>query len=336
MQKKVILLLSVVTLFFLCIVKTCSLLGIHNTRELTTDKHIEVVEEGREVLNNFNYNSFQGTDTGVSFFDGKYIYFNTSNYLLKYDIYDGTETPVTAGMPVKCMSDGGDFIYGVTTMEDSTGNLKDYLVKVPKDGGSTEIFYKTECNHITSVAYDGLYAYYTDESHCIYRMGEELEEWSYSDKSADFPYIIGIFGNMLYITDGTKISYINVLDGAWQTAYNGLCSVMQKPIISDGLIYMMSDFNQNEIICIDIETGNTEVIINKSFINAVAKAEKIDSFSVSGDILFMNCDGKLYRKYLEEDGTPRFYRNIESVQSSSFDGNAYYVENDKMVVLNIN
>lgn len=329
--------LSVITLFIICVLKTCDILGIPDDKskkyesEMTTEKEKEYIIE-----NNYNVNAFQGEDLGVTMFDGKCIYYNTPNYVMKYDLYKQEEAPIVAGMAIKCMTDADDYIYGVTVQTNGNGTDCDYLISVSKETGETTIFYKTECPHITSVVFDGENVYYTNESHVIYKLDRsEPIEWIKSKSSADYPYLIGIYEEKIYLTDGTQIETIDIKSQERICLYSELCSETQHPVMYEGYIYMSSDFLGKDIARYDINTDSFEIIVNKTFINTIARAEKIDSFSASDNFVFFNCDGILYYKDLNSNNNPRLYKEININYSCSFNDYAYYISDGKVIIVDI-
>lgn len=333
MAKKVILLCSVLLLFSACIYKTYDILAINSKEETVTEEIIEKTDL-LEVDNNSNTNTYQDEDTAMRLFDGKYIYYNTSNYLMKYDIYTSKSEPLLAGVPMKCLTDAGNDIYGVTTMMNGEGIDCDYLIKVSKDTGNTTVFYKTECPHITSVSFDGTYAYYTNESHPIYRLdGNETVVFEEGKKKADYPVIIGISDDFLYYADGTQIEAIDI-NTRKKTFVNGqLCSINQNPILNNGYIYMFGDFGGDIIISVNLSTNEIKEIISKDFINKTARADKINSFSVTDNMLVFNCEGRLYVKDLRIDEKAKFLKYVNSIESSSFDKYVFTISDEKVDVL---
>lgn len=332
MVKKTILALSVLLLFSLCIFKTYDMLSISNSEEIAEETDIVEETDERVIINNSNPNMYQDEDIGMRMSDGNFIYYNAQNYLMKYDVYAGKEQPLAAGIFVKCLTDAENDIYGVTTMMSGTGIDSDYLIKISKDTGNTTIFYKTECPHITSVVFDGMYAYYTDESHIIYQVnGTDKTEWVSGNKSADYPVIIGIYDGCMFITDGTQIESIDIKTKTKKTVYSQLCSAYQKPIMNDDAIYLFENFKRNSIIRFDIKTGKSEQAFSSDFVDDTARADKIDSFAVSGNNLFFNCEGRLYA--VRNGEKPKFCQYISSLESSSFNGYLFYLTDGKINVL---
>jgi len=338
MNKRIVLLLCTLTLFCICIAKTYTLLGI-DTKETELSEISENNEEDleRTIHDCSNTNTFQPDDTGMSLFDNKDIYYNTGNYIVKYDIYSGEKTPIIATQKVKNMVDAGNYIYGVMTMLNGNGTDCDYLIKISKEYGETEIFYKTECNHITSVSYDGDIVYFTNENHFVYKMdGNEQIDWYKTSSSADYPYIIGIYDGIMYVTDGTGIECIDILSAKHKEKIDVLCSFSQKPILYDGDIYFFANFSEDKIVKINLEQKTIETVVDNSFARLAARSNRIDSFSVSSGFVYFNCNGKIYIKKVGSESRPVFYKNIDSLQSSSFGNYIYTIDGDDIYIYDTN
>lgn len=336
MIKKISVLSSVIILFILCIAKTYDVLGL-NDNNTETEKILETdVVDNRQIKNNFNSNTFQDIDTGMRMEDGEFIYYNNDNYLMKYNPKTGKEEPVVANMEFKCLTNAEDSIYGVTTLMNGKGIDSDYLVKISKENGNTTILYKTECPHITSVIYDGEFVYFTNESHSIFKIdGKEVNEWIAANKSADFPIIIGMYKECMYITDGTQIEEINIKTIKRKTAYSELCSINQNPIMKNNCIYMFGNFNKNNIIRFNIDSKTSDTLIDKQFVDLVTRADEINSFSVSDKFIFFNCEGRLYKKELNSNDKAEFCKYINSLDSSSFGDYFFYILDGQVNLLDV-
>lgn len=329
---KIILVLTTITLFAFSMLKTYDLLGLSSSSQ--EEKEISDNSSGekeRHISNSSNPNFYQLEDDGQTMFDGKYIYYNGNGYVIKYDIDKKTEEPIIAGRQMKCITDAYDYIFGVTTIQNGNNEDKDYVIKVSKTSGDSNIFYKTENNHITSMVFDGEYIYYTNESHSIFRLGEEPEIWVNAKNKADFPIIIGIYNKNMYICDGTQIESINIENLKKSVIYTGVSSYNQLPIMSDKYIFITSDFTKKDIVRIDLDTLETKNILDKSFAKAIGKS--IDSFSITENNLYINFNGSVYIKDQNTENHPILFKDIDSTWSCSCNQNIiYYVKDGKLII----
>lgn len=335
MKLKVLLILTVITLFGFSMFKTCEILGISNRVEQESSDEKEKKSSEKETENCSNTNFFQTTDDlmskesgGQVMFDGHSIFYNSPGYTVRYDVSSKQESPVIS-MQMKCITNAGEDVYGVISMLNGNGDMKDYLIRATKTGENSEIFYKTECDNITSVLFDGVDVYYTNESHSIYTVdNNEAVVWKSVNKKADYPYLIGIFDGNIYLTDGTKIESVNINDKGVNTLYGGLCSRSQMPILSGKYIYMFSDFTKSEIIRFDVESGDIQTIVDKAF------RKNVNSFTITGGYIFLDCEGTVYYKNTIDEGAPKAYKEFPGI--AACDNALFAIKDGKLDFLYIN
>lgn len=335
MKTKVLLILTVITLFVFSMFKTCDVLGISDyaEQENSNEEEKEIFE--KEVSNNSNVNFFQTTEElmskdsgGQVMFDGQSIFYNSPGYTVKFDVLTKQELPITS-MQMKCITDAETDIYGAISLINGNGDMKDYLMRASKSGDNSEIFYKTECSNITSVLFDGTDVYYTNENHVIYTISnKESVIWKNTNKKTDFPHIIGILDGNMFITDGTKIESININDKSVKTLYGGLCSRRQMPILAGKYIYMFSDFTRSEIIRFDVASGEIQTIVDRSF------RKNINSFTITGGYIFLDCEGIIYYKNISDGGSPKEYKEFTGI--SVCDDALFSIKEGKLEFLYIN
>ena len=328
--KKPLLFSIVVFLFVFSLYKTCDLLNIsfhHDTINLEQD-----IKEESNTSNNikqqYNINTFQTEDMGQVVYDGTYIYYNNEEYLIKRDKTTGEETPISTTTKNLAYSD--DYIFGTQTYANGNDILMDYIVQISKFGDEKQIFYKTECSYITSVCYDGKYIYYTNESHNIYRLNtatNESEIFVKDNEKNDYPIILGILNSNIYYIDDSYIFEYNLINNEKRVVSTQGCSYLQKPIIYNNYIYMFGNFNNNNIVRIDILTGNQETIIDTNYLKNKTNHHQIDSFNIIGGYIFINVDKDLYYMKVTDTFGLEYYKTITSSNILVTDDSLFFIDN---------
>ena len=326
LARRMVLSIIVFTLFILSMFKTCEMLGIHVDQKEKKSSEEQLSKEERMIISYNNQNTFQTSEKGEIFFDKGNIYYNDDEYFVKYS--KNNTTPIMKGH-IKNIIGGGEYLFGTITMADEDDILKDFVLYI-KDGKET-VFYKTASSFITSLAYDGTYLYYTNESNSIMRFNlqdsTEPEIYIKSNQKNDYPVIIGIKKH-LYYCDGTGISYIDLNKNTTGVLTDQGCSELQKPIIYEDNIYMLS-LQKDKIIEVSTKDGTNRELAD------FKKYGKIDNFNVQDGYLFVNIGGNLYYSSLK-DGKINLYRIMEGNTVCIGDDTIFFIEKNGIKNIGLN